>query len=81
MILKPVNGALQIFYYHDPQMTLTYFMTRSAEFAYSRSHVSLYRTIGPLVILPLTKVDLQYDTTRMYAPMICLFVLDDSLLS
>ena len=43
-----VNGALQSLYYHVPQMTLTYFMTRSAEFAYPRSQVSVYRTIGPL---------------------------------
>ena len=34
---------------HDPGMTLTYFMARSAEFAYPRSQVSVYRTIGPLV--------------------------------
>ena len=45
-----VNGALQSLYYHDPQMTLTYFMTRSAEFAYPRPQVSVYRSIGPLVI-------------------------------
>ena len=30
-------------------MTLTYFMARSAEVAYPRSQVSVYRTIGPLV--------------------------------
>ena len=35
---------------NDPGMTLTYFMARSAEVAYSRSQVSVYRTIGPLVL-------------------------------
>ena len=56
MILKlclkhqaPVNGALQSLYNHDPRMTLTYLMARSAEVAYPRSQVSVYRTIGPLV--------------------------------
>ena len=44
-----VNGALQSLYNHDPRMTLTYFMARSAEVAYPRSQVSFYRTIGPLV--------------------------------
>ena len=45
-----VNGTLQNLYNHDPRMTLTYFfMTRSAEVAYPRSQVSIYRTIGPLV--------------------------------
>ena len=34
---------------HDLGMTLTYFMARSAEVAYPRSQVSVYRTIGPLV--------------------------------
>ena len=39
MILKTlpeasVNGALQSLDNHDPQMTLTYFMARSAEVAY-----------------------------------------------
>ena len=37
-------------------MTLTYFMTRSAEFAYPKSQVSVYRTIGHLVPLPLSFV-------------------------
>ena len=32
-------------------MTLTYFMARSAEVAYPRSQVSVYRTIGPLVLI------------------------------
>ena len=49
MILKLCQGALQSLYNHDPQMTLTYFMARSAEVAYPRSQVSVYRTIGPLV--------------------------------
>ena len=54
MILKlcheaSVNGALQSLYTHDPRMTLTYFMARSAEVAYPRSQVSIYRAIGPLV--------------------------------
>ena len=44
-----VNGALQSLYNHDPRMTLTYFMARSAEVAYPRSQVSVYKTIGPLV--------------------------------
>ena len=44
-----MNGALQSLYNHDPWMTLTYFMARSAEVAYPRSQVSLHRTIGPLV--------------------------------
>ena len=35
---------------HDPGVTLTYFMARSAYSAYPRSQVSIYRTIGPLVI-------------------------------
>ena len=47
----PVNGALQSLYNHDPQMTLTYFMACSAEVAYPGSQVSVYRTIGPLVML------------------------------
>ena len=48
-----VNGALQSLYNHDLQMTFTYLMARSAEVAYPRSQVSIYRTIGPLVyILP-----------------------------
>ena len=45
-----VNGALQSLYNHDPQMTLTYFMARSANVAYPRIQVSVYRTIGPLVL-------------------------------
>ena len=32
-------------------MTLTYFMARSAEVAYPRSQVSIYRSIGPLVLV------------------------------
>ena len=44
-----VNGALQSLYNHDLRMTFTYFMARSAEVAYLRSQVSVYRTIGPLV--------------------------------
>ena len=48
-----VNGALQSLYNHDPRMALTYFMARSAEVAYSRSQVSVYRTIGPLVYVML----------------------------
>ena len=43
------NEALQSLYNHDPRMTLTYFMERSAEVTYSRFQVSVYRTIGPLV--------------------------------
>ena len=45
-----VNRALQSLYNHDPQMTLTYFMASSAEVAYPRSQVSVYRNIGPLYI-------------------------------
>ena len=45
-----VNGVLQSLYNHDPQLTLTYFMARSAEVAYPRHQVSVYRTIGPLVL-------------------------------
>ena len=44
-----VKAALQSLYNLDPQMTLTYLMARSAEVAYPRSQVSVYRTIGPLV--------------------------------
>ena len=32
-------------------MTLTYSMERSAEVAYTRSQASVYRTIGPLVLI------------------------------
>ena len=32
-----INGALQSLYNHDPRMTLTYLMARSAEVAYPRS--------------------------------------------
>ena len=46
-----VNGALQSLYNHDPRMTLIYFMARSAEVAYSRSQVSVYKAISPLVII------------------------------
>ena len=45
-----VNRALQNLYNHDPRMTLTYFVARSAEVAYPRSQVSVYRTIGSLVL-------------------------------
>ena len=41
---------------HDPGMTLTYFMARSAEVACPRSQVSVYRTIGPLVYFVWSKV-------------------------
>ena len=44
-----VIGALQSLNNHDPRLTLTYLMARSAEIAYPRSQVSVYRTIGPLV--------------------------------
>ena len=37
----------KVYINHDPGMTLTYFMARSAEVAYPRSQVSVYRTIGP----------------------------------
>ena len=40
----------KVYINHDPGMTLTYFMARSAEVAYPRSQVSLYRTICPLVV-------------------------------
>ena len=39
----------KVYINHEPGMTLTYFMARSAEVAYPRSQVSVYRTIGPLV--------------------------------
>ena len=39
----------KVYINHDPGMTLTYCMARSAEVAYPRSQVSVYRTIGPLV--------------------------------
>ena len=45
-------------YNHDLWMTLIYFMARSPEVAYPRSHVNVYRTIGPLVI----------QVTYMYIP-------------
>ena len=32
-------------------MALTYFMARSAEVAYPRSQVSVYRTLGPMVMV------------------------------
>ena len=54
-----MNGALQSMYNHDPWVTLTYFMARSTEVAYPRSHVGVYRTIGPLVAI--------------YIKLICLF--------
>ena len=41
----------KVYINHDPGMTLTYFMARSAEVSYPRSQVSVYRTIGPLVII------------------------------
>ena len=40
----------KVYINHDPGMTLTYFMARSAKVAYPRSQVSVYRTIGLLVI-------------------------------
>ena len=47
----PVNGALQSLYNHDPWMTLTYFMARSAEVTYPRSQVSIYcHFTGPLFL-------------------------------
>ena len=44
-----VEELYKVYINHDPGMTLTYFMARSAEVAYPRSQVSVYRTIGPLV--------------------------------
>ena len=46
MILKllpeaSINGALQSLYHHEPRMTLTYFMARSAEVAYPQAQVSI----------------------------------------
>ena len=46
-----VNRALQSVYNHDPRMTLTYLMVRSAEVAYPKSQASVYRTIGHLILL------------------------------
>ena len=46
-----VNGALQSLYNHDLRITLTYFMAWSGYVAYPRSQVSVYRTIGPLVLI------------------------------
>ena len=40
----------KVYINHDPGMTLTYFMARSTKVTYPRSQVSVYRTIGPLVI-------------------------------
>ena len=54
MILKigmkhQVEELYKVYINYDPGLTLTYFMARSAEVAYPRSQVSIYRTIGPLV--------------------------------
>ena len=43
------EASVKVCINHDPGMTLTYFMARSAEVAYCISQVSVYRTIGPLV--------------------------------
>ena len=40
----------KVYINHDPGMTLTYFTVKSTEVAYPRSQVSIYRTIGPLVL-------------------------------
>ena len=47
----------KVYINHDPGMTLTYFMARLAEVAYPRSQVSVYRTIGPLVLIFDSKKD------------------------
>ena len=41
----------KVYINHDPGMTLTYFTARSTFVTYPRSQVSIYRTIGPLVIM------------------------------
>ena len=47
---------------------------------YSRSQVSVYRTIGPLVSLPLTKVGIHFGHVRMCATpcpiSLIIFILD-----
>ena len=48
--MKHQGEALyKVYINHDPGMTLICCMARSAEVAYPRSQVSIYRTIGPLV--------------------------------
>ena len=44
-------GLYKVCINHDPEMTLTYFMARSAEVAYRREQGNVYRTIGPLVLI------------------------------
>ena len=41
----------KVYINHNPGMTLANFMARSAEDAYPRSQVSVYRTIDPLVLI------------------------------
>ena len=48
-IICPFTGA----FFHNMQTCLLVY-------TYNRSQVSVYRTIGPLVSLPLTKVDIHY---------------------
>ena len=46
------HQAIELICYinHDTGMTFTYYTARSTKVAYPRSQVSVYRTIGPLVI-------------------------------
>ena len=49
-LAAPLVELYKVCINHDPGMTLAYFMARSAEVAYPGSQVSVYRTIGPLVV-------------------------------
>ena len=40
----------KVYINHDPGMTLTHFMARSTYITYPSTQVSVYRTIGPLVL-------------------------------
>ena len=51
----------KVYINHDPGMTLTYFMARLTYVAYPRSKVSVYRTIGPLVLILLQNIDCGYS--------------------
>ena len=49
-------------------MTLTYFVARSGSVAYPRSKVSVYRTIGPLVIDSVRKGSRANVTMNLQTP-------------
>ena len=57
-------------------MTLTYFMARSANVAYPRSQVSVYRTIDPLVVIePVLSFDKFIDVMGLNENyLICIFM-------